>query len=180
MRVLPIVPILIAAGIVTGACAGEEEPGADTMGAVAGLTQAAPPDTVADDVWRYMQAQNYREQWALWPGKGRLYKGGDPHGMLLTTYLNPAAMEALSNGAQRMPHGAIIVKENYMADSTLAATTVMYKAPAGYNPDANDWYWIKRNADGTVDAAGRAAMCQSCHGGRADNDYVLTGNLAGR
>lgn len=37
------------------------------------------------------------------------------------------------NGVGSMPSGAILVKENYMPDSTLAATTVMYKVD-GFDP----------------------------------------------
>ena len=52
--------------------------------------------------------------------------------MLLTTYLNDVALQALSSGASRMAPGAIVVKENYMPDSTLAAVTTMFKVE-GYN-----------------------------------------------
>ena len=37
---------------------------------------------------------------------------GEPHGMLLTTYLNDVAMQALTSAPSRMAPGAIIVKEN--------------------------------------------------------------------
>ncbi len=72
-----------------------------------------------------------------------------------------------------MPAGAIVVKENYMMDSTLAAVTVMYKSP-GFNPEHNDWYFIKRLADGTVEVQGRGMGCQNCHGGVKANDYLFT------
>ena len=78
-----------------------------------------------------------------------------------------------------MPRGAILVKENYTPDSTLAAVTVMVKQSRGYNPDHNDWWFLKRNADGTIDAEGRGEGCQSCHGDAAANDYVFTGSLGG-
>jgi hypothetical protein len=137
--------------------------------------QAAMPDTTAASVWAHMQDAGYRS-WALWPEKGRLYTGGEPHGMLLTTYINDLAAQALAGTATRMPAGAVIVKENYMPDSTLAAITIMYKSP-GYNPEHNDWFFIKRLADGTVEASGRLAGCQGCHGARRDNDYILTADL---
>jgi hypothetical protein len=76
-----------------------------------------------------------------------------------------------------MPVGAIVVKENYTPDSTLAATTVMYKV-SGYDPEAGDWFYLKRLADGTVEASGRVAGCQGCHAQRADNDYLFTGALS--
>lgn len=138
---------------------------------------AAPPDTTAAALWAHMTAATYQESWQLWPGKGRLYQGQEPHGMLLTTYLNPAALNAVTSRAGSMPAGAIVVKENYMPDSTLAAVTVMYKA-RGYDPERNDWFYVKRLADGTVEAAGRVEGCQNCHGTRSANDYLFTGSLS--
>ena len=107
------------------------------------------PDTTAASVIAYLDEANYQESWELWPGLGEKVEGGEPHGMLLTTYLNPVALKAFNDKAGTMPDGAIIVKENYTPDGTLAANTVMYKK-SGYNPDHNDWFWLKVLADGTV------------------------------
>ncbi len=52
----------------------------------------------------------------------------------------------------------------------------MYKK-SGYNPDHNDWFWLKVLADGTVEKQGKVEGCQTCHGEVADNDYVWTGRL---
>ena len=60
------------------------------------------------------------------------------------------AAEALTSQAGTMPDGAIIVKENYMADENLAAVTVMYKVK-DYNPDEGDWYYSKHLPDGVLD-----------------------------
>ena len=136
------------------------------------------PDTTGAALWAYLESSDYRASWELWPGKGELYVGQEPHGALLTTYLNPAAHAAVTGMAGSMPAGAIIVKENYMPDSTLAATTVMYKVE-GYDPDHNDWYWVKRLADGTIEVEGRGAGCIACHGAQSANDFVFTGSLSG-
>ncbi len=163
------------------ACAPAEDEGAEAEGAAeeAAMAEAAPslPDTTFEAVWGHLEEAGYAESWALWPERGELYPGGEPHGMLLTTYVNDVAAGALVEPRGSMPVGAIIVKENYMADSTLAAVTVMYKTES-FNPEHNNWYFIKRNADGSVDAAGRFDGCQNCHGARADNDYILTSSLA--
>ncbi len=127
----------------------------------AGAT-AQLPDTTAAAVWSHLQEARYRDEWRLWPGKPALYEGTEPHGMLLTTYLNDVAHEALTGGTGPLPAGAIVVKENYMPDSTLAAVTVMYSAE-GYDPEHNDYFWAKYTPDGGVDAAGRVESCQSCH-----------------
>ena len=131
------------------------------------------PDTTAASVIAYLDEVDYQESWELWPGLGEKVEGGEPHGMLLTTYLNPIALKAFNDKAGTMPDGAIIVKENYTPDGTLAANTVMYKK-SGYNPDHNDWYWLKVLADGTVDKQGMVEGCQNCHGEVRDNDYVWT------
>ena len=66
-----------------------------------------------------------------------------------------------------------------MPDSTVAAITVMYKVE-GYDPANNDWYWVKRLADGTIEVQGRGAGCIGCHGAQKGNDYIFTGSLSGQ
>ena len=178
---LPLAGLLALA-----ACASDTEP-VETTEPVAPLPvepAAARPDTTGAAVWTHLREADYRAAWALWPGKGELYPGNEPHGMLLTTYLNPTALDALNGDAAAMPAGAVIVKENYMPDSTLAAITVMVKAP-GYNPDHNYWFFSKHLPDGALDRTpegmpmeGRLTGCQSCHAARAANDYLYTGDLA--
>ena len=175
---LAIVLVPLLAGL--AACAGEEgaemETTTDTAaqeGMAAGEQQQLP-DTTVEAVWSYLQAQDY-ESWAHFPGKGELYEGGEPHGALLTTYVNETAARALEGGSPvSIPEGGIIVKENYTPDSTLAAVTVMYKPGVRFNPDHNNWWFLKRNADGSVAASHRVEGCQNCHGAAQDNDYVLT------
>jgi hypothetical protein len=143
------------------------------------MQEMALPDTTGAAVWSYLEAADYRANWELWPGKGELYTGQEPHGALLTTYLNRAAHAALTGMAGSMPAGAIIVKENYMPDRTLAAITVMYKVE-GYDSANNDWYWVKRLADGTIEVQGRGAGCIGCHSAQQGNDYIFTGSLSGQ
>lgn len=170
------IPRLALPLLVLAACAPAEEAEEAAEPEQAEEATIPAPDTTAAALWAHLEAVDYRENWSLWPGKGELYEGTEPHGMLLTTYLNPVALDALTNRAGSFSDGAIIVKENYAPDSTFAAATVMYKA-SGYDPEHNDWFWLKRNADGSVDAAGRGEMCIACHSGGADNDYVMTASL---
>ena len=134
------------------------------------------PDTTGIAVRDYLQEVSYQKTWELWPGKGELYGGTEPHGMLLTTYLNTTAFAALTGKAGAMPHGAIIVKKNHMPDGALESTTVMYKV-AQYNPEHNDWFFTKLRADGAVDVEGKVPGCQGCHSLRKDNDYIYTASL---
>jgi hypothetical protein len=137
-------------------------------------TEAVPPDTTAEALWRHLQAEDYRRNWKLWPGKGQLYSGTEPHGMLLTTYANDIAQQALAKGqVTGLPAGSIIVKENYMPDSAFAAATVMYKVD-GYNPDHQNWLFAKYDPKGNTEAFGRAPMCQACHQGAKSGAYIFT------
>ena len=138
--------------------------------------ESSLPDTNGVSVRDYLKEVDYQEGWELWPGKGKLYQGVDPHGMLLTTYLNSTAMTAVTDKAGVMPEGAIIVKENYMPDGVLDATTVMYKV-TGFNAEHNDWFFTKLGADGSVQAEGQVPGCQACHSVKKDNDYLYTGPL---
>ncbi len=132
------------------------------------------PDTTADALWTHLKDSDYRANWDLWPGKGRLYEGIEPHGMLLTTYVNGIAAEGLAAGKLAdLPAGSILVKENYMPDSTLAAVTVMVRRP-GYNPDHQDWLFAKYDPRGEAEAFGRVAGCQACHGTADNGAYIFT------
>ncbi|MCW8193853.1 cytochrome P460 family protein [Proteobacteria bacterium 005FR1] len=148
------------------------------LAAVAGLTaltayaQQDLPEPEAEAVWSYLQQQNY-EQWPFWPGKEGFYEGTRPHGAQLKTYVNETALDALKDFDGDMPAGSIIVKENYTPQKDLAAVTVMYQAGEGYNADHNNWFWLKRLPDGTVEAAGKVDSCQACHQS-APKAYLFT------
>ena len=119
MRFLIPVLVLIVGALTVTACGASDQP--------------ELPDTSSASLLACLEEVDYQQSWKLWPGLGEKYEGGDPHGMLLTTYLNPAAYDALQSKAGAMPDGAIIVKENYTPEGDLAASTVMYKK-SGYNP----------------------------------------------
>ena len=157
---LLVIPVLLV-GILSFAC---------------GTSTLDLPDADGNMVWNYLQEVDYRQNWELWPGKGELYEGGEPHGALFTTYLNPLALDALTNKTGAMPKGAIIVKENYTADKVFSLVTLMYKVK-GYDPENNDWFWAKITAGGDVQAEGKVIGCQVCHGGGRANDFVLTAPL---
>lgn len=134
--------------------------------------EAVAVDTTPEALSGSLQNANYTS-WSMWPGKQKFYKGQEPHGALLTTYVNKLAEDALTNGAAQMPPGAVIVKENYGSDKKLMATTVMEKV-AGYDAENHDWYWAKYGTDGKSQMAGRVDMCYSCHKGAAQYDMLWT------
>ncbi|MCA9737892.1 MAG: hypothetical protein KC645_09750 [Gemmatimonadetes bacterium] len=133
------------------------------------------PDTTPAAVWSHLEESEFDRTWFLFPGTEELYPGTDPHGALLTTYVNGLALEALQRGAAALPIGSLLVKRNFAADSTFVSTTIMYKF-AGYDPDHDDWYWLKRAADGAIEAEGRVESCQECHA-RSGSDYIRTARL---
>ncbi|MEM4658298.1 MAG: cytochrome P460 family protein [Candidatus Methanosuratincola sp.] len=151
-----------------------------------GLGEKGGDEQVAKELWARIQGEEYRKTWKMWPGKEPFYKGREPHGALLTTYVSDGAYDAITQRKGVMPEGAVIIKENYMPGKQLAAITVMKKIK-GYNPEAGDWFWVKFLPDGRVEtmesggmemkAAGKVGMCISCHSARADNDYLYTGDI---
>ena len=135
------------------------------------------PEPNAQSVLSYLQSAPYTD-WPLFPGTSHFEQGLAPHpgrspGALITMYVNDIAQNSLTHGTGPLPHGSIIVKEDYTPDRTLDVMTVMYKRD-GYDPEHGDWYWLQRAANGNVDAEGMVAGCQNCHSDAA-RDYVWTG-----
>ncbi len=163
----PFVKLLVLISIATliaslGACA---------RGGSAGTAKlpAAKGEAVID----YITKTNPYQGWALWPGKGKLYKGQHPHGAFLTTYVTPGTLQALQTKSGMVPAGNFIVKENYSPEKQLAAITVMYRVE-GYNPQAGDWFWLKYAPGGKIEKEGQVAGCINCHGSVKANDWIFT------
>lgn len=127
-------------------------------------------------LWDLLKQMDYAKKWKMWPGKSSFYPGKEPHGALLTTYINIPAFMAIAGKKGMLPQGAIIVKENYFPDKKLSAITVMFKVQ-GYNPEGGDWFWAKYAPDGKIEAEGKVEMCINCHGTKKDNDYIMTSPL---
>lgn len=138
-------------------------------------TQITLPGANAAALYNYIIKLDPYTRWELWPRKGKLYKGTEPHGSLLTTYVNDAAYRS-AKGKTAMTDGAIIVKENYTSDKKLVALTVMYKLK-GYNPSYGDWFWAKYTPEGKVEASGNVKGCIDCHLAKKDNDFIYTGEV---
>jgi len=73
------------------------------------------------------------------------------------------------------PAGALIIKKHYSDADAPEGWTVMYKADAGYNPDAGDWWWARVLEDGTFGEAdgvpikGIWQSCIGCHTPAGEN-----------
>lgn len=143
-------------------------------------------EETADKLWNNLQTADYQKKWKMWPGKQAFYPGNEPHGSLLTTYVNDTAYDAIVNKEDHLPYGSIIIKENYTSDRQLTSITIMQKIE-GFNPDDHDWYWAKFSPGGivmtrreqgqTIKLAGKIDECINCHSKQSDNDYLFTGPL---
>ena len=131
------------------------------------------PAATGKDVISYLNQMEY-QTWPLWPGKSKLYEGRHPHGSFLTTYVSKGAFQAIEDKAGSIPAGEFIVKENYTAEKTLDAITVMYKQ-ADYNADGGDWFWLKYAPDGTIQKEGKVSGCIGCHAAVKNNDWLFIG-----
>lgn len=131
------------------------------------------PDPDGAAVWDHLKSRDYARTFSLWPGKKRYSRGTEPHGALLTTYVNGKALEGIRAKRGTLPDGSIVLKENHTPEKKLEAITVMYKV-RGYNPGAGDWFWAKYAPDGAVLMEGRAEMCLYCHVKMKDNDYLFS------
>jgi hypothetical protein len=140
---------------------------------VALATDSSLPEAEGKAVYDYITKTNPYQQWDLWPGKEKFYKGQHPHGALLTTYVSGKAKAAITSKTGQFPYGSLIVKENYMPDKKLGAVTVMYRVK-GYDPEAGDWFWAKYKADGSIEKEGQVAGCIGCHTAAIQNDWVFT------
>lgn len=141
--------------------------------------------------WQFLIGNNYKN-WAPAPGQdGDFYNGRAPHGALQKLYINRLA----AGDIKGLKAGSVLVLENYLADKSLKSISVMYRTE-GYNPEANDWFWVEYNPDGSVAEkigtmtpdesatimltsatssrlVGKASSCIQCHLKAAGSDYAF-------
>lgn len=86
------------------------------------------------------------------------------------TYL---AIDPEGDSTASFEEGALFVKENLDADGNPDGFFAMYKAFEGYDPEANDWYWLRVDASGNVGDSGKVGFCRDCHAGTAATDYAF-------
>lgn len=115
------------------------------------------------------------------------FPGNEPHGAIQQV-LDSKVMVAKRTGR-------VIVKVNHMAkdvksvyaepNKAIGAYTVMFKKPAGYDPENQNWFWVKYKPSGEVDKnemgmllAGRVAKgmdegCIACHRAIGGDDLEI-------
>lgn len=147
-----------------------------------GEETAELPEANGTAVFEYVTETNDYTSWGTWPSdEWNNFEvnlvSGEPHGNVVHIYVNEIALSAADSFDGSMPEGSMIVKENYVGTDPanpgeLDALTIMYKVD-GFNPDANDWFWVKVKPSGSIDAEGAVDGCIGCHSQPNNQDYIL-------
>jgi len=163
------------------------------------LAQDTPPfggeadRAYAEKLWQAMEDQRMVGENAI---RTIPLLGTDPHGAFLETFYMTLTLEG--------HEGLLSVKRNYGPgdvtqeqvqadrDEHLASVTVMFQREAGYDPDHQNWYWVKYLPGGSLDEnpqgrklAGRVAKgantgCIACHADADGGDYLFSTDTAAR
>ncbi|MEO1270254.1 MAG: hypothetical protein AAFX99_19370, partial [Myxococcota bacterium] len=148
-------------------------------------TTDGPPFGSAEDVAQaeaiWGEIDETYSGWALFPGTFENWPSAAPHGERANIYVST---EFLSDPADP-PADATIVKENLDGEGEIAAWTIMRKID-GFNPDEDDWFWMKLLPDGSLDVNGAGVPlagavgkggdmgCIPCHAGAGGDDFLFT------
>lgn len=138
----------------------------------------------AKKLWKSMDGY---EKWKL---TTPVSKGQSPHGKWIRLFATWVTVDG--------KHYPIIVKDNYGGRGVtrdrvgkdrktwLKAVTIMLQREEGYDPDNQNWFWVKYGKDGTIEKnpdgmllAGRVAKgmpkgCISCHSQAGGGDYLFS------
>lgn len=136
---------------------------------MASLQPADCVDGIGEATLISLEDERYRETWELLEATSPLHAGSEPHGALLTTYVNDAALDAIEHADLSMPPGAVIALENYQADTTLSSISVMVRL-GDPDPEYGGWCLARLGPAGEWEAGPRDA-CGSCH--ILDPDFVF-------
>jgi len=118
----------------------------------------------AEKFWNYLLSNNYKH-WSPAAGKSAGHFASQtvtgigmqsPHGANVKMYVNRTA----ASNPDSLPVGSVLIMENYRRDKSLETISVMYRTP-GFNPAANDWYWVNYNPDGSITSEQRDGVISS-------------------
>lgn len=126
----------------------------------------------AQRLWQRITDEAPYQTYSFWPGEEGVQPGQAPHGPFHRILVNKALYEAVPLADRTAPNGSIIVKENMDAGQEVTGYTVMAKVE-GFSAESADWFWARYDLDGSARAAGAVQACVICHGGVANNDFVI-------
>lgn len=142
--------------------------------------RAQTPEEFYQTFWKHLvRQQDPYTKWAKLNEQTNPESAG-PHGIFVKIYGNKLAAE----NPATMPPGAVLVAENYAKDQkTLSRITVMYRVK-GYDPKANDWYWLEYLPNGSIARtpanegnkaiAGKVKSCIDCHTKAQGKDFLFS------
>lgn len=160
-----------------------------------GMPMGTPADVAyAERLWSVMQAEGLVGDDA--ESAEPFFGGAEPHGMILEVLPRPLIV-----GDHR---GFVVVKRNYAGpgvsvsgvarDRTrfLQSVTVMLQREPGYDPDNQNWFWVKYRPDGRLfeapfggeprrlagrifkgDTPAENGGCLWCHRSAGGGDYIF-------
>lgn len=176
---------LAALAVVLAACAGYA---ASTSQVVAKPPFGGPEDTAyAKKLWQVLVSERFvgPNTIVTYP-----YEGTQPHGDVLEFIKSVVTVDG--------HRGVVMVKKNYRGKDIddedvlanpgkyLKSITVMFRREAGYDPDNQNWFWVKYAPNGALltnpkgmKLAGRVAKgmnkgCIACHKAAPGGDYTYT------
>jgi hypothetical protein len=105
--------------------------------------------------------------------------GGSPaHFGTKDILVNQERAAIAPDGEQKFPYpdGSIIVKPVFRSDDDFIGIFALMQKEAGSNPAANDWTFIeysRRDKDAAFTVLAKGKLCEGCHSGVQDTDYVF-------
>lgn len=140
-----------------------------SMLALAGCAKS--DEDIANDLFEEVEGWEDWTQIAPWDGYQVSSDG--THGSHVLITFNDIAADAW--GDDELPDGSISVKKGYDAangEQPRNFITIMKKID-GYDPERNDWFWLRVDDDGGLGTAiGSDAFCYGCH--TSGTDYLRT------
>jgi hypothetical protein len=176
-RALPALALLAFAG-----CGGEERPAAPVTPASETTAPAPPPPSTPPP-----PPTPAAKKTAPLPGLPRWTAGYDSWRKLNRKPIPPRESDAhlstkevyasRSAAGGTFPSGTVIVKEGVRPDTDFIGLIAAMRKIEGANPDHNDWVfveWVRDSPDAPFRKLAEGAVCEACHSGVAENDYVFT------
>ncbi len=153
--------LIAALALSLGGCAG-----------ISDLFRGPLPPAEATALHEHLQKKEYRT-WSLWPGTTEKMPSQFPHGIQQTTRVNERALSAIEGNRAELPAGALIVKEEFEAESQPETLSVMLKTEEG------QWFYARYEGGKLIEYPRMDSMCNNCHVSmkKSDNLYLKAGSL---
>lgn len=162
---------------------------------IAPLNDLSKEEISGKRIWERITKEDSYKNYPMWPDHSGIQNGMSPHGRFHRVFINDKLLKSVPDKERIAPYGSMCVKENYNSNKELAGITVMVKVKdlnKGDKFDAkrktlhdddekelfdtNEWYWVKYDEKGKVQAEGTPLACIKCHAG-SSNDFITIRKL---